>query len=94
MAVRRLSAKIHGCVQGVGFRYFTREAARGLGITGYVRNAQDESVEVVVEGEEGLLARFIGMIKQGPSRAVVENVEISWEPPTGKYDGFRVSGDG
>ena len=87
---KRISAKISGRVQGVGFRYFTREIAREMGIVGYVRNTSDEGVEVVAEGEEGLLSRFIGLLRQGPPRAEVTDVEISRSEPTGEYDAFYV----
>jgi acylphosphatase len=90
MSIKRFKATIHGYVQGVGFRYFAQETARELGVGGYVRNAWDETVEVVAEGEEGLLARFIGMLRQGPLHADVKNVEVSWEEPTGEFDRFYV----
>lgn len=90
MAVKRLSAVIRGRVQGVGFRYFTREIARELNITGCVRNTYEGAVEVVAEGEEGRLARFIGVLKQGPDRAEVDSIEVSWQPPTGEFDIFYV----
>lgn len=90
MAQSRISAKIHGRVQGVGFRYFARETARELGIVGYARNAWDDTVEVVAEGEEGLLARFVGLLRQGPPRAEVTRVDVSREEPTGKFDRFYV----
>ena len=87
---KRISAKISGRVQGVGFRYFTRELAREMGIVGYVRNTSDEGVEVVAEGQEGILARFIGLIRQGPPRAEVTDVKISRSEPTGEFDAFYV----
>lgn len=88
MATKRVSVKIHGEVQGVGFRYFTRELAREFGIVGWVRNVHDDTVEVTAEGEEGRLARFVGMLREGPSRAEVESVDVEWLPPTGEFDRF------
>ncbi|HEY3299112.1 MAG TPA: acylphosphatase [Armatimonadota bacterium] len=90
MAVKRITATVHGYVQGVGFRYYTQEIARELGLTGWVRNNWDETVEVVAEGEEGLLAKFIGMLKQGPNRAEVESIDVRREDPTGEFDRFYV----
>ena len=90
MASNRLRIKIHGEVQGVGFRYFTREIAKELGLTGFVRNASYGDVEVVAEGEEGRLARLLGILKQGPPRSDVTGVEVSWETPTGEFDRFYV----
>ena len=49
---KRLEAVVHGYVQGVGFRWSTRDVARRLGVRGYVRNRPDRSVEVVAEGSE------------------------------------------
>lgn len=91
MAVKRLSARIHGRVQGVGFRYYTREVARELGLTGWVRNTWDGDVEVMAEGEEGRLARFIGMLREGPPRAEVSQIDTSWSDPTNEYDRFYVT---
>ena len=90
MARKRLSAKVYGRVQGVGFRFFAREVARELDLVGYVRNTYDDGVEVVAEGEEGRLARLIGLLKQGPSAAHVTHVDASWDEPTGEYDRFFV----
>ena len=90
MAQKRFTAKITGRVQGVGFRYFARETAQELGIVGYTRNTSDGGVEVVSEGEEGRLARFLGILREGPRMAHVENVDVSWEEPTGEYDRFYV----
>lgn len=81
MAVKRLSAQIHGRVQGVGFRYFTREVALELGVSGWVRNTWDGDVEVMAEGEEGRLARFVGMLRDGPPRAEVESIDVTWSEP-------------
>lgn len=90
MAQKRLSARIHGRVQGVGFRFFVIDAARELGVVGYVRNTSDGGVEVVAEGEEGLLARLLGLLREGPRAAHVTHVDVSWEAPTGAYDRFSV----
>ena len=90
MAQKRFTAKITGRVQGVGFRFFVREIARELGIVGWVRNTSDDGVEVMAEGNEGLLARFLGSLKQGPRSAVVTHVDVSWEEPTNEFDRFFV----
>lgn len=81
MAVKRLSARIHGRVQGVGYRYYARETANELGLTGWARNTWDGDVEVVAEGEEGRLARFIGLLREGPQRAEVTDIDVTWEEP-------------
>lgn len=63
-------------MQGVGFRYFTLEAARREGLAGYVRNLDDGRVEAVAEGESESVVRFERALSQGPSRSRVEHVLI------------------
>lgn len=63
-------------MQGVGFRYFTLEAARREGLAGYVRNLDDGRVEAVAEGESESVVRFERALRQGPSRSRVEHVLI------------------
>lgn len=67
--------KIYGHVQGVGFRYFTYRIARKMGIKGYVRNAEDGSVEIHAEGDEKSLGDFLNQVSRGSISAVVTNVE-------------------
>jgi acylphosphatase len=83
---------IGGRVQGVGFRFFTREAAAREGITGWVRNCPDGRVEVLAEGESESLLRFEGAIRHGPPRARVEAFEREARPPTGDHRWFTVEG--
>ena len=87
---KRLEARIYGQVQGVGFRFFARQAARRLNLQGYVRNRQDRSVEVVAEGEKRPLEQFLAELKQGPSAAHVERVETKWLPSRHTFLGFEV----
>lgn len=67
---------LSGRVQGVGFRYFALDAARREGLTGYVTNRADGSVEAVAEGESESIERFERSLRQGPSRSRVEQVMI------------------
>jgi acylphosphatase len=90
MAKRGFEARIDGRVQGVGFRFFVRETANELGITGFVRNLPDGSLEVVAECEEGVLKEFLETLREGPRAARVTDVQVSWGPPTGLYDRFLV----
>ena len=80
---------VSGRVQGVGFRYFTQDAARREGIAGLVRNLLDGRVEVLAEGDEEALKRLELAIRRGPSGARVERVEVDGVPPAG-YVGFGV----
>ena len=90
MARRRVLARISGRVQGVGFRFFARETANEFGITGYVRNLPDASLEVVAEGEEDVLKEFLEMLRDGPRSARVTDIQVSWGPPSDEYDLFSV----
>jgi len=90
----RLSLRVRGRVQGVGFSATTRKQARELGLRGWVRDEQDGSVTVVAEGShESLMAlhRFCG---RGPPFARVDQVEAIWNDATGEFPGFDLRMDG
>ena len=67
---------VSGRVQGVGFRYFVRRAAEAEGLTGFALNLADGRVEFLLQGESGAVHRVIGLIRQGPSHARVDNLEL------------------
>jgi acylphosphatase len=83
-------AIIEGRVQGVGFRYFVEENAVDLGLTGWVRNCWDGSVEVKAEGKQADLDRLLTALQRGPRSAFVTNVKTEWLPATGEFASFRV----
>ena len=66
---------VTGSVQGVGFRWFVRERARRLGLTGWVRNLPDGTVEVAASGPEGQLELLRGELLRGPRGAVVSELQ-------------------
>ena len=74
---------VSGRVQGVAFRYATRERARELELAGWVRNLPDGRVEAHVEGEERALEEFLTWIEQGPPSARVTAVEVVDAVPEG-----------
>lgn len=80
---------VSGRVQGVGYRYFAMRAAGELGVSGYARNLGDGSVEVVAEGEEGVLRDFEERLRRGPSFAEVRSVDRQPAPARGQ-DGFHI----
>jgi acylphosphatase len=82
--------RVTGMVQGVGFRYFAMRQANELGLTGYVKNRGDGSVEVQVEGEKQIVEKFGSILERGPGYSSVDNVEITYEPYTAKYNRFSV----
>ena len=86
----RVTAIVTGLVQGVNFRWFTQRRASELGLVGYVRNRSDSSVEFVAEGPRDALDRLLDAARMGPSSAVVENVEVAWDPYTGEFRRFEI----
>ncbi len=89
---KRLHATFTGGVQGVGFRFTTIELAGRYGLTGWVRNLPDgRRVEVVAEGEEGLLKGFLSDLA-GAMSAYIREQSVSWEPPTGEFRSFSLRG--
>jgi acylphosphatase len=90
MADKRLHLIIHGLVQGVFFRANTREEGQRLGLSGWVRNRADGTVEVVAEGPEETLDQLEQWSHRGPPSARVDRVETRWEEPTRELSGFGV----
>ena len=66
--------RIYGHVQGVGFRYFTWQYALKIGVTGFVHNLADGSVEVVAVGSENQIDALDAWLQHGPRTAIVDNV--------------------
>ncbi|WP_018661425.1 acylphosphatase [Heyndrickxia acidiproducens] len=82
---------VTGRVQGVGFRYYTLNLARQHDISGWVKNKDDGSVEVMAEGKKKHLDEFIEGLKKGPSRfAKVEGIEIEYLPVQEDFKEFNV----
>ena len=70
-----LHVRVMGVVQGVGFRWFVRERARRLGLSGWVRNLPDGTVEVAAAGDAEQLALLRAELQRGPNGAVVDQLE-------------------
>ena len=81
---------IGGRVQGVGFRYFTEEAAAREGLHGWVRNLPDGRVEIDVEGEAEAMERFERNVSHGPPGARVSDVHVDDTVPQRRESGFSV----
>lgn len=78
-----------GKVQGVGFRFTVQGSAAELGVTGWVRNLRDGRVEVVAQGEEGALKKFLEDISQTFTR-YIQDTEIEWLNATGEFKDFGI----
>lgn len=87
----RLVAEVHGHVQGVGFRYFTRGVARKLNLRGFVRNDPDGVVTVVAEGPREALDALLDALHDGPELAEVDEVSAQWETPRGRFESFSIA---
>ena len=87
----RIAAVIVGRVQGVGFRYAATRTARRLGLTGFVRNVEDGSVETVAEGNSDDIRRYLAWIRTGPPGAVIKAVQVRELPYMGEFDGFATT---
>lgn len=85
----RARVVVSGIVQGVWFRGTCRDEADALGVTGWVRNNPDGTVEAVFEGPTGAVEQLVAWCRVGPSLAYVHGVEVTFEEPRGERR-FRV----
>ncbi len=85
----RLTARITGAVQGVGFRFLTARRAAELGLTGTATNQVDGSVEVIAEGPSEAVANLLAWLKSADPPGQVADVVSSSTPATGAFETFR-----
>jgi acylphosphatase len=85
---KRVRVTVTGRVQGVGFRFATRQRASSRNVAGWVRNNADGTVEAVFEGEPGQVEALVAWCRRGPSGARVDDVRVEVEAPSGER-GFR-----
>jgi acylphosphatase len=91
MAGKRLHALVYGRVQGVNFRWYTRQRASELDLRGWVRNSPDgRRVEVVAEGAEDRLRELVRFLYNGPPAADVYNVDVEWKEATDEFNRFSI----
>lgn len=84
----RLTAWIHGHVQGVGFRWWTRARALELGLTGYAANRPDGRVQVVAQGPRDACERLLNLLQSGKTPGRVDNVVADWSQRGEAITGF------
>jgi acylphosphatase len=90
MGLKQIHIRVYGRVQGVFFRASAQREARRLGLTGWVRNRKDQSVELVAEGEETGIKDLIAWAQAGPSAARVDKVDVRWRSFVGEFFDFRI----
>jgi acylphosphatase len=81
---------VTGLVQGVNYRYHTRQTALGLNVTGWVKNLPDGSVQGCFEGEEADVTALVTWCREGPDWARVEDAAVEMEEYRGEFAGFEV----
>jgi acylphosphatase len=90
MALKQVQVRVRGRVQGVFFRAAAQREAKRLGLSGWVRNRTDNSLEILAEGEEGGIKDLITWAQNGPSAARVDNVDVRWRSFVGDFYDFRI----
>jgi acylphosphatase len=84
----RLTAWVHGRVQGVGFRWWTRCRALELGLTGYAANQADGRVLVIAQGPRDAGEKLLQLLEGGATPGRVDKVVADWGQPAERFDGF------
>lgn len=86
----RAMVTVSGRVQGVNFRYYTKESAERLNVTGWIKNLPDGRVQGCFEGEESDVAALIDWCRTGPASARVDGVTVEKGAASGEFFGFDV----
>jgi acylphosphatase len=86
----RVSVIVHGRVQGVAFRHYTCQRALELGVTGWVRNLPDGSVEGLFEGGDRAVANLLEWCRTGPPAARVDRPDVQKSNYSGEFDEFTI----
>jgi acylphosphatase len=81
---------VQGIVQGVSYRFFAVKMAKQHNIKGYARNLPDGNVEVIAEGDEGMVNEFIKQLKIGPPAAHVTGIDVKWDNTDSGFDNFGI----
>ncbi|HEX7665078.1 MAG TPA: acylphosphatase [Polyangiaceae bacterium] len=90
MANKCVQLIVRGRVTGVYFRASAQREAKRLGITGWVRNRNDGSVEIMAEGDEDVIKELVSWSHHGPTAARVDGVDVRWRGYSGEFSGFSI----
>lgn len=82
---------VNGRVQGVGFRWFTLQQAQRLGVTGYVTNKSDGSVEAILQGPQAKLNVLLDILAEGPPVSSVTKIDKTVLPEADEYQEFSIT---
>lgn len=93
VAIKRLSCRIHGLVQGVGFRYAALLVAEKLHIQGFIENEQDGSIRLEAQGNPQNLERFLAWIRKGPPGSRVDRAVCTETPSAESFASFAIRYD-
>jgi acylphosphatase len=86
----RAHVVVSGRVQGVWYRGSAQAEARSRGVTGWIRNRPDATVEAMLEGEEAAVRAVVDWCRRGPPGARVEGLDVKWLPFEGEFDAMRI----
>ncbi len=86
----QIRLNIRGRVQGVFYRVSARQEALRLGLTGWIRNCPDGTVELLAQGPRALCDELLRYCHEGPPGASVDEIDVSWGEPSAEYVGFDV----
>lgn len=87
---KRLILKLEGRVQRVGFRIYAQKEAERLNLTGYIKNENDGSLSILIEGEEEKIKEFTEWTKSGPRGAWVKKMFFKWAKYTQEFTKFEI----
>jgi len=87
-----ITGHVRGRVQGVGFRYFAKSRAEELGLSGWVKNLPDGTVQFMAKGDEIGLERFMQYLRIGPPGSRVDGLVFQRHTESGEFEGFEIRG--
>lgn len=88
--MRTVHMIVHGRVQGVGFRFYTRQKAATLGVKGWVKNKRDGTVEIMAQSDKTTMRTFIDAVKTGSPASQVQHVQLEEIQNAQKFQSFQV----
>lgn len=86
----RAHVVVSGLVQGVGYRYFVYRKAKDYNLKGYVKNLYSDDVEVMLEGDKGVILDLIQELKTGPISAHITGIKVEWEEGQSEFEDFQI----